>query len=353
MINKTLLIILMFCSLPSFVAAADIPSAIPPAPEPEPLLRIVSCMDSDGGLNYYEPGVFTFEVVEWTDDSPSFRLPENTGNTQDRCKRSIDVKESCSSFESILVESLCGGNEVNLVEEDAILYTEYDCSSEGKVCYSGACVDKDELEKNPSYLKEREECNQQTAQIFSFWKKIYYWFLNPSGKVSFSETKGVVRDMEGNSLQGVEVSLFSNCAVGHFSTESHVGETVTDSNGEFSFKEFQLKSAVPEKHCKKSISVAKLNYCPYREDRKIEYFHCLRELQANSFSELDSAYYSDSIISGAKGSVALGNRDSMTVGAKDIDVSFVLKEIDPNKDYSEEISNLEKSMDDQVLELSS
>lgn len=334
-----LLVILFVFVLVNFVSAQN----IPPAPAPDPLVRIVSCSDSDGGLNYYESGIFTFDVVKWTDNSPSFYPPENTGNTQDYCKRSINEKEGCGSFQSILIESSCNGDEIDLVLNEAILSTEYDCSSEGKVCYNGACVNKEDLKKDPVYIKEKADCEQQTEQVLGFWMRIYFWFSNPSGKVTFSETNGVVKDSEGNPIFGVPVKMEALCSAEYFgSTEQNIQETATNENGEFKFNSFEIKTNLPSKFCRKGYLTSKEGYCPY--SRSIDYFHCLRGMKETNFSTFEP-------VIGRKGNQNIYfSPDTASIKSGVKEVSLILKKVNSNTAQSE-MESLEKELSTQQLKI--
>lgn len=99
-------------------ANAQVANNPEPEPEPEPE---ATCTDSDGGKDYYEKG--------------------NTANSDgigiDKCVVTCDTTSSglCDS-DSSLLEYYCEG--------DVASSKFYDCSSEGKVCVDGACVEANE-----------------------------------------------------------------------------------------------------------------------------------------------------------------------------------------------------------------
>jgi len=339
--TKIILSLLLVFVLASFVSAQN----IPPAPAPDPLVRIVSCLDSDGGLNYYENGIFTINVVKWTDNSPSFHPPENNGNSEDRCETDINEgqkERSCNPEKNILVEAYCNGEEIDLVNREYALYQKYDCSAEGKVCYNGVCVNKEDLKKDPVYIKEKADCEQQTKQVLSFWKRLYFWFSNPSGKVAFSETNGVVKDSEGNPIFGVPIKMEALCSAEYFgSTEHNIQETTTDENGEFKFNSFEIKTNLPSKFCRKGYLTSKEGYCPY--SRSIDYFHCLRGMKETNFSTPEP------VIDRKGNQNIYSTPDTASIKSGVKEVSLILKKVNPNTAQNE-MESLEKEFSTKLVE---
>jgi hypothetical protein len=156
-------------------------SNIPPAPEPDPYpVKIVKCIDSDGGINYLERGTISYDIIKW--DAPKSHIPPESGQT-DYCSESIGVsKGSCNPTSKILKEAYCEAGEINMVPKEGetpsetVKYTSYDCSSENKVCYKGNCVeDNEELKQSEEYKKEVQECEEVRKEM-GFWQRISNWF---------------------------------------------------------------------------------------------------------------------------------------------------------------------------------
>jgi len=157
----------------SFVYAQD----IPPAPEPDLPVRIVSCIDSDGGLNYSTYGTLTLKEINWNIES-SIALPEDNF---DYCKMNSNKKQSCEHPEKeILMEAYCIKEEANFLNESIKSFKEYDCTAEGKVCYYGRCIEREKLENDTVYIRERENCQRETNAVMNFFKKLYYLLRPPA-----------------------------------------------------------------------------------------------------------------------------------------------------------------------------
>ena len=89
----------------------------------------VTCEDSDGGLNYEEKG--TFYGVERRDDGSLVFQEDGSPDymeESDRCQAGLLLEYYCKDDKGVGVE-------------------DYDCSSEGKVCSDGACVEDDGSER--------------------------------------------------------------------------------------------------------------------------------------------------------------------------------------------------------------
>lgn len=316
-------------------------SQFTPAPEPEPYpVKIIKCFDSDGGLNYYENGNITYEIVKW--NAPQSHFPPEGRQEADYCGASQEG--SCPASKT-LNEAYCEEGEINLVPKEGEhppevpKYKKYDCSSEGKVCYKGVCVNEEDLKKNSEYIKEKAECEKQVKQheeqrkqYLSFWRKLYFWFFNPSGKVTFSETNGIVKDSEGNPIKGAPVTMTALCSIEGYSTEQNTQQTISDNNGIFNFDSFTMKSKLPSSKCRKGFMVSKGGYCPY--SLPISYFHCLREFKMQNISNVDSYSVPDMI----------------TVKAGVKDVSLILKKINTNT-ISKELEDLERELSTKQLEV--
>jgi len=174
---------------------------------------------------------------------------------------------------------------------------------------------------------EFEEKGVEKARSPRFWNRILYWFMHPSGKVSFSETNGEVRDNEGNVIADAKIGMSSFCNAGHFSTEYNLLETTTDNNGRFEFGASKIKTFLPAKYCKKVIFAYKDGYCAY--SRRIDYSTCLRELSRRnfSFSNIDIYFI----------------RDTVTIKAKELEVSHILKDVSGGVNQ-EELDALEEEI---------
>src|SRR3989338_1656151 len=132
--------VILFLSIFLVFALASIVSAqnIPPAPASDPYpIKIIKCLDSDEGMNYYSRGEITYEIVKW--DAPQSHIPPENGQT-DYCDESIGASQgNCNPTSKVLNEAYCEDGEINLVPKEseypkkALKYKKYDCSSEGKV----------------------------------------------------------------------------------------------------------------------------------------------------------------------------------------------------------------------------
>ncbi|MEI7718327.1 MAG: hypothetical protein WCI72_00545 [archaeon] len=157
----------------NFVYAQD----IPPAPEPNFPVQIVSCVDTDGGLNYSTYGTLTLKKINWEIES-SIALPEDNF---DYCQTNPNKKQSCEHPEKeILMEAYCIKEEANFLNESIIAFKEYDCTTEGKVCYNGRCINKKDLESDTKYIKEKENCQREKNAIMNFLKKLYSLIRPPA-----------------------------------------------------------------------------------------------------------------------------------------------------------------------------
>jgi hypothetical protein len=310
--RKAILISLLSLFLISFVYA-EVPDVSPVEPESSPYVKELKCIDTDGGINYYEQGMINYEVIEW--DAPDTHIPPESGE-MDSCVEAPKGHESYLKVRSVFVrEKYC--------EDSKTQYVDYDCSSEGKVCYEGACVgETDEIkESNELVEKEREE-------VLGFWSRIFYFFSNPSGKASFSKTMGEVKDSEGNMIGGAKVTLMTGCGLGHFSTGHSLRETVSDDDGKFEFDSFKVESVLSSRKCSKAVSTNHEGYCGFSSD--IHYFTCLRTLKENDndFSNINDVYYI---------------QDTIKIKSNQEEVSLILKKVDFDN-FLNELDELEKEI---------
>lgn len=121
---------------------------IPPAPKPLPQQpNVYSCIDSDGGINYEEPGHVIIKLIEWdTRYTPS--IFEKDQAYDDCAEINCEGKQNCENFSRILRESYCiNGTLTEPNPEIARLssyefydYVEYECPKNTPECQNGACV---------------------------------------------------------------------------------------------------------------------------------------------------------------------------------------------------------------------
>jgi len=347
---KELIILFSVVSLLMLVSAQE----IPPARAPEPLVRIVNCTDSDGGLNYYNNGIIFTEVVRWTDHSRSFYPPENTGQGRDYCSdpmnsESINTERSCEPSKKLLNEAYCTDKEIDLVRKqgqpfpNVPEYKIYDCSTEGKVCYKGICINKNDAARDPDYIREKANCEkqmerykEQRAQYLIFWKRIYSWFYNPSGKISFSETSGLIKDSDGNPIIGASVTMDALCSIKGFATPAITSKAITDEKGNFNFNSLEIKSPLPSSKCRKGFVAFKKGYCPY--SRSIDYFHCLRGIAKRNLPNVEPEV-----------DVDFASDDTTTIGAREKNAVLILKKVNIDT-IQQEISDLDKEFSTKQLE---
>jgi hypothetical protein len=155
--KKSMLIGLFVILIASFVLAQDIPPA-PPITSGE---NVLSCTDSDGGINYYERGEITTEIIEW--NSLDQRPADEGRGQMDSCVEPPKGHPYYLNATQVFVrERYCKSSDDIEVE-----YEDYDCNSEEMVCWEGACVE--ETEEMKEYFQQIQQKRENIFKRFLNW----------------------------------------------------------------------------------------------------------------------------------------------------------------------------------------
>ncbi len=113
--------------------------AIPPNTQPLPSLQpsVYSCTDSDGGINYEEPGHVIIKLIK---SDKGYNPPTSDLSQGDYCEQALPGQ----NFSTVLGESYCINATITIPQGESYKgiygYVEYECPSNTPECQNGVCV---------------------------------------------------------------------------------------------------------------------------------------------------------------------------------------------------------------------